>query len=147
MTLYNGDANKTVLKLADALKGIIEIPEWTKFVKSGSGKVRLPEDPEWYIKRVAAILRTVYLRGPIGVSKLRVKFGNKKDRGHKPDKFARAGGKIIRTALQQLEKAGFIEFKVIDAHKGRIVTSKGKSFVDKNTVKWQDLNIQQKNKD
>jgi small subunit ribosomal protein S19e len=135
MAVFDGKTNETIDKIAEALKPVVKIPEWAHFIKTGPGKERLPDDPEWYLKRTAAILRTVYIRGPVGVAKLRVKFGNKKNRGHKPGRFTPAGGKIIRTALQQLEKAQLIEFKKIDNHSGRIVTAKGRSLVDKNTVR------------
>ena len=138
MSLYDGDVNQTINKIAEAIKPMVTIPEWTRFVKTGPGKERLPDDAEWYLKRTAAILRTVYIKGPVGVAKLRVKFGNKKNRGHKPGKFTTASGKIIRTALQQLEKAELIKFETKGVHKGRVITPKGKSLVDKNTEKWQD---------
>ena len=133
--MTENNINKTIAKVAEALKPMIQIPEWTEIVKTGPGKERLPDDEEWYLHRTAAILRTISLRGPIGVSKLRVKFGNKKNRGHKPGRFTRASGKIIRTALQQLEKAELIKFKKIGVHKGRVITSKGSSLLEKNTIR------------
>ena len=135
VNVYDGDPHKTIAKLAESLKPVIKAPEWSAFVKTGMSKERLPENPEWYTVRAAAVLRTVYIRGPIGVEKLRNKYGSKKNRGHQPEKFFKSSGKIIRTILQQLEKAGFIEQKTIKGHKGRIITAKGRSFVDKNTVK------------
>jgi small subunit ribosomal protein S19e len=135
VSIFDGNPHKTIAKLAESLKEIIKTPEWAKYVKTGMSKERLPENQNWYITRAAAILRTVYIRGPIGVEKLRNKYGSKKNRGHQPEKFFKASGKIIRSALQQLEKAGFIEQKIIKGHKGRVITPKGKSFVDKNTVK------------
>jgi len=134
-SIYDGHPQKSIDKIAQALKPFIGIPEWTIYVKTGPGKERIPDDKEWYLKRTAAVLRTAYTKGPIGVNKLRTKFGNKKNRGHRPGKFARASGKIIRTILQQLEKQGFVEQKTVHGHKGRIITPKGRSLIDKNTVR------------
>ena len=107
------------------------MPDWAKFSKTGTHKERPPMDPEWWYKRAAAILRTVYIKGPIGVSKLRIKYGGKKDRGHKPEEFRKGSGKIIRLILQQLEKEELIKFAEKGVHKGRVITAKGQSFLDK----------------
>ncbi|MBS3167799.1 30S ribosomal protein S19e [Candidatus Woesearchaeota archaeon] len=134
VTIYDGDIQKSIEKLSSSLKSSIKVPEWAKFVKTSSGKQRLPENPDWYYIRAASILITVYKRGPIGVSKLRMKYGTKKDRGHKPEKFVRASGKIIRDILQQLDKADLTIYKKDGIHKGRIIAPKGRSLVDKNAV-------------
>jgi small subunit ribosomal protein S19e len=135
VSTYDANINETIAKVAEALKSKIKAPDWTEFTKTSAGKDRLPDEDDWYYKRAAAVLRTVYIRGPIGVNKLRVKFGSKKNRGHKPSKFYKAGGKVIRTILQQLEKSELIIQKTIKNHKGRVVTNKGMSFMDKNTVR------------
>lgn len=133
-TIYDADTQKTIEKLGDTLKSIISAPEWAIYVKTSSGKERPPADPNWYYIRASAILITIYKRGPIGVSKLRVKYGSKQSRGHKPEKFRRASGKIIRSILQSLDKAGLTELKKDSLYKGRIITNKGRSLVDKNSV-------------
>ncbi len=51
----------------------------------------------------------------------------KKDRGTNPEKFKRGSGSITRTALHQLEDAGFVEKR----EEGRVVTPAGRSFLDK----------------
>jgi len=118
-------------KAAEELKKMIEQPEWSMFVKTGIAKSRPPEKQDWYYARAAAVLRKVYIaNGPIGVSKLRTKFGSKKRRGTKPEKFFKASGKIIRSILQQLEKNKLIEQKAIGFHKGRIITKEGRKLVD-----------------
>lgn len=133
-TIYDADIQKSIEKLSASLKSLIKEPEWTKFVKTSPGKERPPVDPEWYYKRTASVLITIYKRGPIGVSKLRVKYGTKGRRGHNPAKFYRSSGKIIRSVLQQLDKAELTKFKKDGVNKGRIITSKGKSLIDKNAV-------------
>lgn len=108
----------------------INAPEWAKFVKTGVHKERRPENTEWWYIRCAAILRRVYMDGPVGVNSLRTLYGGKKDLGSSPEKFRRGSGAIIRGALHQLEKAGLIE----KTESGRIVTPKGRSFLDKSSV-------------
>jgi len=125
--------NDLIEKAAEELKKIPEIkpPEWAKFVKTGVHKERPPTDPDWWYKRVAAILRTIYIRGPIGVSKLRTKYGGKRRRGHKMPHHRKGSGSVIRKALQQLEKAGLVEQSKDKLRKGRIITPKGRSFLDR----------------
>ena len=132
--IYDSDIQKSIENISTKLKSLIKAPEWTKFVKTSSAKERIPDSNEWYYMRAAAILVTIYKRGPMGVSKLRTKYGSKKNRGHKPEKFKRASGKIIRTILQQLDKSELTKFKKDGVHKGRTITSKGKSLVDKNSI-------------
>ncbi len=133
-SIYDADIQQSIEKLSISLKPIIKSPEWAKLVKTSSGKARLPARDDWYQVRAAAILITVYKRGPIGVQKLRVKYGSNQRRGHKPNRFQIASGKIIRTILQQLQQAELVSDKKEGIHKGRVITAKGKSLVDKNAV-------------
>ena len=130
-SVQNIKPNEAVKRASEGLQDSIETPEWTKFVKTGHGKRNRPENKDWYITRVASILRKIYMNGPIGTSKLRKVYSHKKNRGHKPERTTIASGKIIRTALQQLEKSGFVKQAEKGVHKGRIITPKGKSFLDK----------------
>jgi len=86
--------------------------------------------PFWWYIRAASILRTLYLRGgnPVGVERLRAKYGGRKDRGVKPERFVKGSGHVIRLILQQLESAGLVE-KV--ERKGRRITPQGSSLLDK----------------
>ncbi len=133
-TIYDADIQMSIEKLSESLKPLFKAPEWTKFVKTSAGKERPPVDPDWFYKRAAALLVTIYKRGPIGVSKLRVKYGTKGRRGHNPARFYKGSGKIIRVALQSLDKSGLTQFKKEGIKKGRIVTPKGRSLIDKNAV-------------
>lgn len=125
--------NDLIEKAAESLKKVPEIkaPEWARFVKTGMHKERPPVNPDWWHMRAAAILRTVAKVGPVGVSKLRTKYGGRKNRGHKPDKFYRGSGSIIRKIFQQLEKAQLI--KQADKHgkKGRVIAPKGASLLSR----------------
>jgi len=132
-TIYDVDTNSLIEKAAEELKKIKEMapPEWATFVKTGVYKERPPARSDWWHVRCASILRTIYLLGPVGTAKLRTRYGGKKRRGYQPPTFKRGSGSIIRKALQQLEKSGLVSQTVKKGHKGRVVTPKGKSFLDK----------------
>lgn len=127
-TIYDVIAGTLIEKTALDLKGKIEKPDWADSVKTGSNKERLPDSEDWYFHRAASVLRKIYVNGPIGVQKLRVAYGSKKDRGRRPERFRKSGGKIIRTILQEFDKMEYTE-KV--GKTGRIITSKGQSYLDK----------------
>lgn len=117
--------------LANELKQYKEFkaPEWIVFVKSGHGKQRPIEDEQFWHNRAASVLRQVYLRGTVGVERLRSRYGNRKDRGKQPARFVKSSGKILRMILQQAESAHLLtksEGKV----KGRILTEKGKKLLE-----------------
>lgn len=135
--VYELDAQEYNLKLAEALKKVPEFEalEWVAFVKSGSAKERPVDEEDFWYKRAASILRQIYINNIVGVNRLRTKYGSKQSRGSKPEKFKRAGGKIIRTILQQSDKAGFTEIaKAIKGVRGkkpgRQLTEKGKEFLE-----------------
>lgn len=134
--VYDLTAQEYNLKLAEALKKIPEFksPEWIYYVKSGSGKERPIDEKDFWHKRAASILRQVYKNKIVGVNRLRTKYGNKKNRGMRPEKFQRAGGKIIRVIFQQADKAGFTEAvksnKILKTRAGRKLTAKGKEFLE-----------------
>jgi len=133
--IYKVNQHELVLELAKELKNHIEMPDWARFVKTGVHRETVPRNPDWWYIRAASILRTTYKLGPIGVSKLRTRYGGRKNRGVKPDKFALASGKVIRTILQQLEKAELIKQGSVGVHKGRITTPSGSSLIVKSAKK------------
>lgn len=128
-----GQVNQNVFieKVAEKLKKDINKPDWASFAKTGSFKERPPTDSDWWYLRAASILRRIYLKGPIGVSKLSTLYGGKKNRGYKPERFYPGSTNIIRTILQDLEKAGLIKQGQKGVHKGRIVTQQGISLLNK----------------
>ena len=136
-TVYELDAQEYNLKLAEALKQVPEFnaPEWVAYVKSGPSKERPIDDADFWQKKAASVLRQIYKKKILGVNRLRTKYGSKKNRGMRPEKFKRASGKILRTILQQSDKAGFTEIaKEIKGVKGkkpgRQLTEKGKEFLE-----------------
>ncbi len=128
-TVYDVPADLLIQRVAEKLKEMEEFkpPEWAAFVKTGVHKERAPEQPDWWYIRVAAIFRKVYTDGPVGIERLRTVYGGRKRRGVEPPKFRKGSGSIIRKALQQLEKAGFVR----QTSEGRVVTPQGRSFLDK----------------
>ncbi|MBS3151314.1 30S ribosomal protein S19e [Candidatus Woesearchaeota archaeon] len=132
-TIYDVDPSELIKKAASELKKVeqIKAPSWAMFVKTGASKERPPVELDWWYARTASLLRKIYLFGPIGVNKLRKKYGGKKNRGHKPERSYPGSGNIIRKILQQLEKAELVKYAEKKVHKGRIITPKGKKFLDK----------------
>ncbi len=133
LTVNPSELNK---KVAAELKNqqLVQPATWAKFVKTGHHKERLPDDSEWWYIRAAAILRSVARMGPVGTEKLRTKYGDRKRRGYKPAKFYPASGNHLRKILQQLEKSGLVKQTEKGVHKGRILTPKGTSLLDKIAV-------------
>ncbi|NQU98468.1 30S ribosomal protein S19e [Candidatus Woesearchaeota archaeon] len=127
--LFEVPQNELIKKTAEELKKLIDMPSWGLFVKTGAHKERPPVERDWWYIRAAAVLRKVYLLGPIGVSKLRTKYGGKKNRGVRPEKFYKGSGAILRKVLQQLEEAQLVKQAVIKKHKGRVITPKGISVL------------------
>ena len=132
MGIYDIDPQTYNIKLAEALKktGSFPMPDWAKYVKTGLNQSRLPDNQEWWYNRAASILRQISIHKVVGVGRLRTKYGGRKIRGMKPEKFAKASGKIIRVMLQQAEKAGYLE-KVKEGKRfGRRLTLNGKNFLE-----------------
>jgi small subunit ribosomal protein S19e len=129
-TAYDIPADILIGRISGYIKeNVAEIdpPDWASYVKTGSHVERVPHNPDWWYIRSASMLRKLYMKGPIGVSKLRNAYGGRKRRGAKPAHFRKAGGNIIRTILQQLEQAGLAEK---DGIKGRVASAKGRSLLD-----------------
>ncbi len=130
-TIRSIEPGKYNNNLAAALKesGDFERPSWLSFVKSGAGKMRPVEDPDFWYKRGASILRQAYIRGIIGVGRLRTRYGHRKNRGMQPAIHYKGSGKIIRLLVQQAEAAGLLE-KTKGKKAGRQLTVKGKAFME-----------------
>jgi small subunit ribosomal protein S19e len=136
-TMYDVPVNDLIEEVAKELKdnGSIKPPEWATYAKTGTHKERPPVREDWWYVRCAAVLRSVRKLGPVGVQKLRTKYGGRKRRGHKPEHFYKGSGNVLRKALQQLESAGMIKKGEKGTHKGRIITPLGVSIIDKAAVK------------
>ena len=119
--------DKVIDGLAAKLKELeaIKPPEWLLFVKSGSHNERPPDDQGFWFKRSASILR-VLSEQKAGVRRLRHKYGGRRQHWVRRSHHRPAGGKIIRLAMQQLEKAGLLKKEKV----GRVVTYAGKALLD-----------------
>jgi small subunit ribosomal protein S19e len=128
-TAYDVPADKLIPRIAEELKKIdtVKPPEWASFVKTGRHREKSPIDEGWWFVRSAAVLRKIYVDGPIGSARLAASFGGKADRWSKPDKAVRGSRSIARVTVQQLEKSQLIQ-KEKDG--GRVVTGKGRKLID-----------------
>ncbi|MDE1860100.1 MAG: 30S ribosomal protein S19e [Candidatus Micrarchaeota archaeon] len=126
--VFEVDTAELIKRTAEKLKTAgIKKPPYIQLVKTGSGRERPPADPDFWYVRCASVIRQVYINGPVGISKLRLKYGSKK--GHVVTRHHnyRAGGSIIKDAFTALEKLGYVK----STKQGRVITSTGKSFLDK----------------
>jgi small subunit ribosomal protein S19e len=129
VNVYDVPVGPLIDKLAERLKseGKIRPPEWADYVKTGVHKEKAPSQDDWWYQRIAAVLRKVYVKGPIGVIRLSAEFGGREDRGSKPYKARKGSRSITRTAIKQLEEQGYV---VNEKGKGRIISSQGRSLLD-----------------
>jgi small subunit ribosomal protein S19e len=130
-TVFEVPAEELINKLAKHLKesvSDITPPPWTEFAKTGAHKERPPQSPDWWYFRCASLLRKMYVRGPVGVSRLRVQYGGRVTHGNRPAHHVPAGGSAIREPLQQLQKA---ELVAIDSKKGRKLTREGIALLNR----------------
>ena len=132
-SVYEIPADKYNDLLAEALKQIPEFkaPEWSFFVKTGVAKTKPSQEPDFWFKRAASILRQAYIRNVVGVNRLKTRYGSKKNRGYKPERFRKASGKMIRVMLQQAEAAGLLEkYNESGKRAGRKLTEKGRELLE-----------------
>jgi small subunit ribosomal protein S19e len=128
-TAFDVPADKLIDRLTAAMKrnDSISPPEWADMVKTGIHREKSPADPDWWYTRVAAVLRKVYMNGPIGTAQLAAMFGGPVDRGSKPYHAWSGSRAIIRLSLKQLETAGLI---MREGHKGRRISPAGQRLLD-----------------
>ncbi|MGA3021038.1 MAG: 30S ribosomal protein S19e [Candidatus Micrarchaeales archaeon] len=126
--VFEVDSAKLIGIAAQRLKEKgIEKPAYVDYVKSGPSRERVPEQKDFWYLRCSALLRQVYINGPVGISKLRTRYGTRKEHVVTRHHHMRAGGSIITDALNALEKQGLVK----KTAKGREITQSGKSFLDK----------------
>jgi len=132
MGIYDVIATELIVRVAQELKKEpqIKAPVWAQFAKTGMSRERPPVQTDWWHIRAAAILRKLFVLGPIGTSKLSTKFSGRKNRGMAPDRVFPSARNHLRKILQQLEKAGFAKQVQKGAHKGRIATPKGQHLLE-----------------
>ena len=129
VTVYDVPAEKLILKTAEKLKqnSAIVPPEWAEFVKTGVHTEKAPSQDDWWFTRSASILRKLYVKGPMGSSKLAAEYGGYRDNGTMPNKEVKGSRNIARKCMIQLEKAGYLVSK---DKQGRAISPSGMSLLD-----------------
>lgn len=132
-TLYDAPAEAVIEALRETLESndAIEAPEWMAVTKSGADRELPPQQDDFWTRRTASLLRKVAIDGPVGVGALKTEYGGSEQGSNRykvrPNHSADGSGNIIRTALQQLEAAGYVETA---EGEGRKVTGEGQSLLD-----------------
>lgn len=129
VTVYDVPAEKLILKTAEKLKqnSAIAPPEWAEYAKTGRHTERAPSQEDWWFTRAASILRKLYVKGPMGSSKLAAEYGGFADMGTRPNQAVKGSRNIARKCMIQLEQAGFLVSK---EKQGRSVSPSGMSLLD-----------------
>ena len=130
-TPYDVPPSVLIERLAKHLKEEVDEinpPSWTPFAKTGIHTQRPPRNPDWWFTRCSSLLRKIYVKGPIGIERLRSEYGGRLDRGAKPEHARKGSGAIVRKALQQLQTAGLVQPL---RNEGRVVTSEGRQLLDR----------------
>ncbi len=129
-TVHDVPAQAFLNRLAGQLRtdGKVTPPEWAPYARTGIHTEKAPVQRDWWYLRVASVLRKVYLLGPVGTSRLSSEFGGARDDGSAPYHPRKGSRNIVRTALQQLEEAGYVAIK---EKRGRIVTPAGQKLLDR----------------
>lgn len=134
-TPYDVPPSVLIERLARHLKEEVDEinpPAWTPFAKTGIHTQRPPQNPDWWFIRCSSILRKIYVKGPIGIEKLRSEYGGRLDRGAKPEHARKGSGAIVRKAMQQLQTAGLVKPLT---NEGKIVTNEGRRLLDRLSTK------------
>lgn len=134
VNVFDVEADKLIQKTKEELKKVEQIKpvEWSKYVKTGVSREKPPEQEDFWYIRAASMLRQLYKQGkPTGIQRLRTKYGGKQKNTTKPDHFVKGSGNLIRKIMQQLEAAGLVQKTTINDRKGRTLSKKGYSFLDK----------------
>lgn len=128
-TAFDVPADRLIPKIAEELKKIETIapPDWAAYAKTGRHREKSPVSNDWWQVRAAAVLRKIYVEGPVGTTRLAAMYGGKADRGSKPNRAVRGSRSISRVTVQQLEKSQLVQ-KQKDG--GRVVTAKARKMID-----------------
>ena len=130
-TFYDVPAENLIEAVAEEITDELDRPEWLDYVKTGSGQELPPEQDDFWVRRAASLLRKVADDGPVGVERLRRAYGDSTNGSTRyrvrPKNKTDGSGNIIRTALQQLEEAGYVE---TNEGRGRTVTGEGRTLLD-----------------
>jgi len=130
-TLFDVPAEDLIEAVAEHLEDELDEPEWVAFAKTGTGRELPPEQEDFWAHRAASLLRKVAVDGPVGVERLKTAYGDAAKGTTRyrvrPAHRKEGSGNVIRTALQQLEEAGYVE---TNKGRGRTVTGEGRALLD-----------------
>lgn len=130
-TLYDVPAEDLIEAVAAKIEDDLDQPDWLEFTKTGTGRELPPEQDDFWSNRAASLLRKVTVDGPVGVERLRNAYGDAANGTTRyrvrPNHKREGSGNVIRTALQQLEDAGYVE---TSEGRGRTVTGEGQALLD-----------------
>lgn len=128
-TVYDVPPGLLIERLKDQLEKEAKIkpPEWARFARTGVHTEKAPVQKDWWYRRVAAVLRKVYLKGPVGSTRLAAEFGGRRADGSAPAHPRRGSRSIAREAMQQLESLGYLSKA---EKKGRTITPSGRKLLD-----------------
>jgi small subunit ribosomal protein S19e len=129
VTVYDVPPDKLIEKLAVKLRDVetVKAPDWAEYAKTGRHTEKAPVQENWWQTRAASVLRKVYIKGPIGTSRLAAEYGGFADRGSKPNRAVKGSRSVARKCLMQLEAGGLV---TKDKNNGRIVTPRGQAMLD-----------------
>ena len=116
VTVYDVPAEQLILKTAQKLKENPNI---------------VPTQDDWWYTRAASIMRKLYVKGPMGSSRLAAEYGGYADKGSMPNRAVKGSRNIARKCMMQLEAAGYLVSK---DKEGRAISPAGQSLLD-NTAK------------
>ena len=129
-TVYDVPPGLLIERVKEQLQaeGKIKPPEWARFARTGVHTEKAPVQPDWWYRRLAAVLRKVYVHGPVGSTRLAAEFGGRRDDGSAPYHPRRGSRSVAREAMQQLESLGYLSKA---EKKGRTITPAGRKFLDR----------------
>ncbi len=128
-TVYDVPPGVLIERLKDILQkeGKVKAPEWATYARTGVHTEKAPVPRDWWYRRVAAVLRKVYVHGPVGSSRLAAEFGGRRADGSAPAHPRKGSRSIAREAMQQLESLGYLS-KL--EKRGRTITAAGRKLLD-----------------
>ncbi|MFB6172285.1 MAG: 30S ribosomal protein S19e [Haloarculaceae archaeon] len=130
-SLYDVPAEALIEAVAEKLADDVQEPDWVQFTKTGPGRELPPEQEDFWQVRAASLLRKVAVNGPVGVDRLETAYGSPKQGSTRyrvrPARQSNGSGKIIRTILQQLEEADYIQTR---EGQGRDIAPDGQALLD-----------------
>ncbi|MFA6268897.1 MAG: 40S ribosomal protein S19 [archaeon] len=139
MGIHDVPAEYLIEETAQKLSKEVEKPAWADYVKTGVHNERAPQREDWFYVRMASILYRAIKWGVIGTEALRSYYGGRRNRGVKREHHYKASGKVIRSAVQALEKLGYLE-KALP--KGRKASKKGIKLLNE-TSKLVEANMKE----